>query len=61
MAKWKMSGERNMKMETCWMEMGRDNGTVNDTSGCDGRSSNRMRDDGDTVISAIGVAGIGSE
>jgi hypothetical protein len=43
------------------MEMGRDNGTVNDTSGCDGRSGNRMRDDGDAVISAIGVAGIGSE
>jgi hypothetical protein len=43
------------------MEMGWDNGTVNDTSGCDGRSGNQMRDDGDAVISATGVAGIGSE
>jgi hypothetical protein len=49
-----MSDEGDMKVE-------RNNGTVNDTSGCDGRSGNRMRDDGDTVISAIGVAGIGSE
>jgi hypothetical protein len=43
------------------MEMGRDDGTVNNTSGCDGRSGNRMRDDGDAVILATGVAGIGSE
>jgi hypothetical protein len=49
-----MSGERDMKMET-------NNGTVNDTSGCDGRSGNRVRDDGDAVISATGVAGIVSE
>jgi hypothetical protein len=43
------------------MEMGQDNGTVNDTSGCDGRSGNRMHNDGDAVILATGVAGIGSE
>jgi hypothetical protein len=43
------------------MEMGWDNSTVNDTSGCDGRSGNQMRDDGDAAISATGVAGIGSE
>jgi hypothetical protein len=42
------------------MEMGRNGGTVNDTSGCDGRSGNRMRNDGDAVISATRVAGIGS-
>jgi hypothetical protein len=53
MAKWKMSGERDMKME-------RNNGTVNGTSGCDGRSGNRMRNDGDALISATRVAGIGS-
>jgi hypothetical protein len=49
-----MSGERDMKME-------RDNGTRNDTSGCNGRSGNRMRNDGDAVILATGVTGIGSE
>jgi hypothetical protein len=54
MAKWKMSGERDMKME-------RDNSTRNDTSGCNGRSGNRMRNDGDAVILATGVTGIGSE
>jgi hypothetical protein len=30
-------------------------------SGYDGRSGNRVRDDGDAVILVIGVAGIGSE
>jgi hypothetical protein len=54
MAKWKMSGERNMKME-------RDNSTVNNPSGCNGRSGNRRHNNGDAVISATGVAGIGSE
>jgi hypothetical protein len=49
-----MSGEGCLNME--W-----DNGTGNDTSGCDGRSGNRMSDDGDAVISATRVAGIGSE
>jgi hypothetical protein len=49
-----MSGERDMKME-------QDNGTRNDTSGCDGSSGNQMRNNGDAVISATGVAGIGSE
>jgi hypothetical protein len=43
------------------MEMGRDNSTVNNTSGCDGRSGNQMHDNGDAVILATGVAGIGSE
>jgi hypothetical protein len=43
------------------MEMGQDNSTVNNTSGCDGRSGNRMRNDGDAAILATGVAGIGSE
>jgi hypothetical protein len=43
------------------MEMGRDNGTVNNTSGCDGRSGNQMCNNGDAAISATGVAGIGSE
>jgi hypothetical protein len=43
------------------MEMGRDKGTGNDTSGCNGRSGNQMRDDGDAVILATGVAGIGPE
>jgi hypothetical protein len=49
-----MSGEEDMKV-------GWDNSAVNGTSGCDGRSGNRMCDDGDVVISATGVAGIGSE
>jgi hypothetical protein len=49
-----MSGEGGMKME-------RDNGTVNNPSGCDGRSGNRRHDDGDAVISVTGVAGIGSK
>jgi hypothetical protein len=49
-----MGGERGM-------EMGRDNGTGNDTSGCNGRSGNQMRNNGDAAISAAGVAGIGSE
>jgi hypothetical protein len=48
-----MSGERDMKME-------QNNGTVNGTSGCDGRSGNWRHDDGDVVISVTGVAGIGS-
>jgi hypothetical protein len=43
------------------MKMEWDNGTVNGTSGCNGRSGNRMRNDGDVVILATGVAGIGSE
>jgi hypothetical protein len=42
-----MSGEGGMKME-------QDNGTVNNTSGCDGRSGNRMCNDGDAVILATG-------
>jgi hypothetical protein len=54
MVKWKMSGERDMKME-------RNNSTVNGTSGCDGRSGNQMCDNGDAAISVTGVAGIGSE
>jgi hypothetical protein len=54
MAKWKMSGERDMKME-------RDNSIGNDTSGCGGRSGNRMCNNGDAVILATGVARIGSE
>jgi hypothetical protein len=42
------------------MEMGRDNSTVNNTSGCDGRSGNRMCGEGDAVILATGVARIRS-
>jgi hypothetical protein len=45
----------------CWIEMGWDNGTGNDTSGCNGRSGNRMRDNGDAAILATRVARIGSE
>jgi hypothetical protein len=41
--------------------MGQDNGTGNDTSGCDGRSGNRMRNNGDAAISATRAAGIGSQ
>jgi hypothetical protein len=43
------------------MEMGRDNGTGNDTSGCDGRSGNQRHNNGDAVISATRVTGVGSE
>jgi hypothetical protein len=43
------------------MEMGRDNGTVNDTSGCNGRSGNQRHNNGDAAISATGVTRIGSE
>jgi hypothetical protein len=39
----------------------RDNGTVNDTSGCNGRSGNRRNNDGDAAISATGVTGIGNQ
>jgi hypothetical protein len=40
--------------------MGWDNTTVNHTSGCSGRSVNRRHNNGDAVILATGVAGIGS-
>jgi hypothetical protein len=43
------------------MEMGRDNGTGNDISGCNGRSGNRRHNNGDAGILATGVARIGSE
>jgi hypothetical protein len=42
------------------MEMGRDNGTMNNASGCDGSSSNQRHDDGDAATLATGVAGVRS-
>jgi hypothetical protein len=43
------------------MEMGQDNSTGNDTSGCNGRSGNQRHDDGDAAILATRVTGIESE
>jgi hypothetical protein len=40
--------------------MGQDNGTVNNASGCNGRSGNRRHDNGNAAILATRVAGIGS-
>jgi hypothetical protein len=55
-----MDGDRGVKIVV--VEGNRwDNGTRNDTSGCNGRSGNRRHNDGDVAISATGVAGIGSE
>jgi hypothetical protein len=43
------------------MEMGRDNGTVNNTSGCNGRSSNQRHNNSNAAILATGVTRVGSE